>query len=184
MTGDGDFDGVHRAMLALEDDPNINWIRQSALTQRAFFIGIAKVADAVFPEHNDKLIWMALNAPMWRRSGDDPFPKSELGQIYSELKSSAADVFRGDGCEIFPDDVLLKLEGAATDQLARHREAFERISYLVYKMRGVRRGIEEITSKSPKGEMEEIDALSRMLEEPLRMLSQSQLTDLVRQKTY
>lgn len=63
------------------------WIKRSGLTERAFWIG-ALEALSLFHIAESQLnsISMKLVDTLWRRSGDDSFPSTNLGRLFLDLE--------------------------------------------------------------------------------------------------
>ena len=80
--------------LGLDEDRK--WIASSALTERAYLIGMIKLSDTltklgVLPADNqliDKIDRRILFETMFYRSADDSFEPTPLGQLYDQLKRS------------------------------------------------------------------------------------------------
>ena len=168
--------GVEAVLSSLRDDESIKWIRGSHLTERAFLIGALKFAEANFPDQDhSKWFVLAFMETLWVR--DDPFPCSEAGKLYSELRGrieSYCDTAIRGGSDLYSTEEILNNMSDLVDRFAEQnssaRDACRR------SIDDIRQGLLEIQhNQAPNTEaIDEIFGIYRWLEEPLRYLTGTQ----------
>ena len=73
--------------FALQENPELSWIRKSVLIERAYFHGLHIGLSAIAAEDDlRRLRAIAIKDLVWNRSGDDTFPSTAVGQAYSEFE--------------------------------------------------------------------------------------------------
>lgn len=83
---------VTSASDALKPGADFAWIRESAILERAYYIGLYAGLKAIAQEEDlDRLLRRALFETVFMRSGDDSFSSTPVGKAYEELKKSFLD---------------------------------------------------------------------------------------------
>jgi hypothetical protein len=79
---------ISAAADSLANNPNIAWIRESALVQRAYFLGLFEGLAAIAEEDaiGNRLVPL-LAGTFWSKSADDTFPSTQLGRHFAALEA-------------------------------------------------------------------------------------------------
>ena len=79
---------VSAASDSLANNPNLAWIRKSALFERAYFLGLSEGLTAIAEEDaiGNRLL-LALIGCIWSKSADDTFPSTQLGRDFAALEA-------------------------------------------------------------------------------------------------
>lgn len=78
------------------EQKRFEWIRWSALTERAYFLGLYNGLEAIAPENSlQSLLIQMLAETMSLRDVDDPFRLSKIGRGYRALINSLHEMSRG-----------------------------------------------------------------------------------------
>jgi hypothetical protein len=168
--------GVDGVLSALLHDESVAWVRDSALTERAFLIGANKFASAVFPGQDGKLLQLALARTLWARQGDDPFSASEMGKLYSDLLSQldsyCSSVLREEAGVDFPEEPLNKMRDLVDRLSEQNRSALDACRHYISQISHLSLELNDTFAANREG-IKRIYDNARWLEEPLRFLSGS-----------
>lgn len=166
-------EAADEVLSSLLDEESLKWVRESALTERAFLIGANRFAEAAFPDQESKRLGAAIMRTLWHRRDGDPFLGSEAGKLYSDFRQQLDAYFSasmgGDKAD-FPEGLLHKLsdtvervsdENAAA--LDACRDCFEQIWHGL--------AVVKDTPEPDQAGFASIHRIATALEDPLRFLS-------------
>jgi len=77
---------VDSAEHELAKNPDMSWITKSALTERAYYVGLFNGLSGIADEEliNGHIVKLVMGT-MWQREADDTFPSTKIGQNYQKL---------------------------------------------------------------------------------------------------
>ena len=78
---------VSAAKDSLISDSDVKWIRNSALLERAYYLGLYKGLISISDSHSlNILLFHALMNTVWERAGDNSFDSTMIGKLFQQMK--------------------------------------------------------------------------------------------------
>ena len=103
-------EAIEASKNSLKSDLDIAWIRNSALFERAYFLGLYKGLSSISNDESlDKLLLYSLMNTMWERDADDSFNSTQTGKRFQQLKVEFDRAVAGEELKILSLESVLEV---------------------------------------------------------------------------
>jgi hypothetical protein len=103
-------EAIEASKNSLKSDLDIAWIRNSALFERAYFLGLYKGLSSISNDESlDKLLLYCLMNTMWERDADDSFNSTQTGKNFQQLKVEFDRAVSGEELKILSLESVLEV---------------------------------------------------------------------------